>query len=86
MEAIRKFHYIDPQTGREICYVEGSKIQGGKVRINKIHTEIDEIGRDVAYIYVCNKSNESCKWKKIVVLTNNVIEIEYDWKEILGYE
>lgn len=86
MESIRKFHYRDPLTGREICYLEGSKLKSG-VKINKIHTEVDSIGRDVGYIYISNNHNESCKWKKIIVTTNNIVEIEYDWKSILlGYE
>mgnify|MGYP000426321528 CR=1 FL=1 len=86
MDSIRKHKHLNPVTGREVIYSVGSKIFNGKATINKIEYETDNKGREITYVFVSNDRYEFCLWKKIVITWNNVIELEYDWNEILGHD
>lgn len=84
MESIRKHLHKDPKTGRDIVYVVGSSICNGAATISKIETEVTDTDKEITYVYVKNRKNEHCLWKKVIAMWNNVIENEYDWTQIIG--
>ena len=86
MESIRKIAYRDAKSGRDIVYVVGSSICNNSATITAIETEIKNNGKEFTYVYIRNKNKESCLWKKIIITWNNVIEMEYDWTKIIGYD
>ena len=84
MESLRKFTHWEKSTGREIIYLVGSSVFNGHARICDILNTTDSSSRDITYVYVENDRRESCLWKKIIVTWTNIIELEFDWKEVLG--
>ena len=56
----------------------------GKIQVHDITRSTDAWDRDIVCVYIKNRNNESCMWKKIIITLTTVIELEYDWKEILG--
>ena len=84
MERIRKYLHKHPATGHEVCYVVGLYMCSGKIKISEITRETDIMEREIICVYIENSKKESCIWKKILITLTNLIEMEYDWKEILG--
>lgn len=86
MDDIRKHVHTDNGLGRDVVYIVGQTVCGGKVKINRMLGKTDRYGRQITYVYVENRQGENCLWKKIVATQNNVIELEYDWVKIIGDE
>lgn len=86
MESIRKFSFNNPKTGRDIVYVVGSSICNGLATISRIETHITDTGLEETLVFVKNRKNEHCLWKKVTITWNNVIESEYDWTKVIGHD
>lgn len=86
MDNLRKHIYRDLKTGRDVVHSIGTLVFDGNAKISKIINLKNDRGKEVTYVYICNKKNESCLWKRIVITDNNIIEMEYDWNETLGYD
>lgn len=84
MESLRKYTHWERSSGREVTYLVGSTLFKGVVQISEILNYTDDDGRDITFVYVMNRRRESCIWKKIIVTLNNIIELEFDWKEVIG--
>lgn len=84
MDNIRKHVHTDNGLGRDVVYVVGQQVCGSSIKICRMLGKTDKYGRQITYVYVENIHGENCLWKKIIATQNNVIELEYDWKKIIG--